>query len=153
MPEAPDRHVFVYGTLRRGGRNDINRLVPAPEYLGMGEVRGVLYHLDWYPGLTLGGEEAVTVVGEVYRITPALEDILDGIEQIVPGADSEYFKREIPIQVQGRPLRCLLYEINPREQNEVVINQIDSVAFDRHRPPMGEPIRNDDVGHPLPSSR
>ena len=26
MPEAPSRHVFVYGTLRRGGRNDINRL-------------------------------------------------------------------------------------------------------------------------------
>ena len=42
MPEAPHRHVFVYGTLRRGGRNDINGLAPAPEYVGMGEVRGVM---------------------------------------------------------------------------------------------------------------
>lgn len=113
MPEAPSRLVFVYGTLRRGGRNDINRLAPAPEYVGMGEVRGVLYHFDWYPGLTLGGEEAVTVVGEVYRVAPALERVLDGIEQIVEGADSEYFKREVPVLVEGVPTDCLLYEINP----------------------------------------
>jgi gamma-glutamylcyclotransferase (GGCT)/AIG2-like uncharacterized protein YtfP len=113
LSDAAPRHVFVYGTLRRGGRNDINRLQPAPDYVGMGEVRGVLYHLDWYPGLTLGGEEAVTVVGEVYRISPQLEAVLDGIEQIVPGADSEYFKREVPVQVEGRALTCLLYEINP----------------------------------------
>ena len=113
MPEALLRHVFVYGTLRRGGRNDINRLQPAPEYAGMGEVRGSLYHIDWYPGLTLGGEEAVTVVGEVYRITPELEAVLDAIEQVVPGADSEYFKREVDILVDGQPVACLLYEINP----------------------------------------
>ncbi|MBK6007472.1 gamma-glutamylcyclotransferase [Ramlibacter ginsenosidimutans] len=112
MPEAFSRHVFVYGTLRRGGRNDINRLRPAPEYVGMGEVQGVLYHFDWYPGLTLGGEEAVTVVGEVYRITPELEAVLDRIEQIVPGADSEYFKREVDVNVEARVISCLLYEIN-----------------------------------------
>jgi gamma-glutamylcyclotransferase (GGCT)/AIG2-like uncharacterized protein YtfP len=79
----------------------------------MGEVRGVLYHLDWYPGLTLGGEEAVTVVGEVYRITPEIESVLDAIERIVPGAHSEYFKREVEIAVDGRPVTCLVYEINP----------------------------------------
>lgn len=130
MPEAPERHVFVYGTLRRGGRNDINRLRPAPEYVGMGEVRGVLYHLDWYPGLTLGGEEAVTVVGEVYRITPALEEVLDAIEQIVPGADSEYFKREVEIQVDGRPVPCLLYEVNPaRVRDKQVIGHGDWIVF------------------------
>ncbi|MEP6825359.1 MAG: gamma-glutamylcyclotransferase family protein, partial [Ramlibacter sp.] len=99
MPEAPSpaspRHVFVYGTLRRGGRNDINRLSPAPRYVGMGEVQGALYHIGWYPGLTLGGQEAVTVVGEVYEIGLALEAVLDGIEEVVPGPDSEYFKREL----------------------------------------------------------
>lgn len=113
MPECHPRHVFVYGTLRRGGRNDINRLAPAPRYVGMGEVKGVLYHIDWYPGLTLGGEEAVTVVGEVYRIDAALEQVLDAIEGIVEGGDSEYFKREVVIDVQGQPVPCLLYEVNP----------------------------------------
>jgi len=130
MPEAPPRHVFVYGTLRRGGRNDINRLSPRPEYLGMGEVRGVLYHIDWYPGLTLGGEEAVTVVGEVYRIAPELEGVLDAIEQIVPGADSEYFKREVEISVNGRLVPCLLYEINPaRVRGREVIGHGDWIVF------------------------
>lgn len=114
MPEAQGRLVFVYGTLRRGGRNDINRLGPPPTLVGMGEVRGVLYRFDWYPGLALGGGEAVTVVGEVYAITPALEAVLDGIEQIEPGDDSEYFKREVAVEVDGRPLQCLVYEINPK---------------------------------------
>jgi gamma-glutamylcyclotransferase (GGCT)/AIG2-like uncharacterized protein YtfP len=130
MHEAPSRHVFVYGTLRRGGRNDINRLLPAPQYVGMGEVRGVLYHIDWYPGLTLGGEEAVTVVGEVYRITPELEIVLDRIEQIVPGGDSEYFKREIEVEVAGRAIRCLVYEINPaRVRDKQVIGHGDWIVF------------------------
>ena len=130
MPQASERHVFVYGTLRRGGRNDINRLHPAPEYVGMGEVRGVLYHIDWYPGLTLGGEEAVTVVGEVYRITPQLEAVLDAIEQIVPGADSEYFKREVAIAVQGATIDCLVYEINPAHaRGRQVIGHGDWIVF------------------------
>lgn len=130
MPEAPERLVFVYGTLRRGGRNDINRLQPAPHYVGMGEVRGILYRIDWYPGLTLGGEEAVTVVGEVYRITPELEVVLDAIEQIVPGADSEYFKREVDVFVDGKPLHCLLYEINPaRVRGRQAIGHGDWIVF------------------------
>ncbi|MES2940247.1 MAG: gamma-glutamylcyclotransferase family protein [Pseudomonadota bacterium] len=125
------RRVFVYGTLRRGGANDINLLQPAPHYLGMGEVQGVLYHFDWYPGLALGGEEAVTVVGEVYEIAPALESVLDGIEQIVPGdAASEYIKREIDVDAQGAQLRCLVYEINPeRVRGRQPIGHGDWILF------------------------
>jgi gamma-glutamylcyclotransferase (GGCT)/AIG2-like uncharacterized protein YtfP len=134
MPEAhlPEerRYVFVYGTLRRGGRNDINRLAPTPRYVGMGEVKGVLYHIDWYPGLTLGGEEAVTVVGEVYEIGPALEARLDEIEGIVEGADSEYFKREVAIEVMGQAHSCLLYEVNPvRVRGKARIGHGDWILF------------------------
>jgi gamma-glutamylcyclotransferase (GGCT)/AIG2-like uncharacterized protein YtfP len=130
MPEAPSRHVFVYGTLRRGGSNDINRLVPAPEYVGMGEVRGILYQIDWYPGLTLGGEQAVTVFGEVYRITPELEAVLDAIEQVAPDADSEYFKREVEIATEGDRVTCLVYEINPaRVRGKQVIGNGDWILF------------------------
>ena len=112
MPEAI-RCVFVYGTLRKGGRNDINRLAPTPKYLGMGEVKGSLYHLDWYPGLALGGEQAVTVVGEVYEVTQQLEAVLDEIEGLVDGDHSEYFKRDLHVEVAGRAVPCFLYEINP----------------------------------------
>jgi gamma-glutamylcyclotransferase (GGCT)/AIG2-like uncharacterized protein YtfP len=130
MPEGVVRHVFVYGTLRRGGRNDINRLQPAPRYVGMGEVQGSLYHIDWYPGLTLGGEEAVTVVGEVYEVAPRLEALLDEIEQIVPGEESEYFKRDLVIEVAGQPVSCFLYEINPeRVRGKHLIGHGDWILF------------------------
>ena len=39
---AKERHVFVYGTLRRGQANDITRLRPVPRWVGEGRVRGTL---------------------------------------------------------------------------------------------------------------
>jgi gamma-glutamylcyclotransferase (GGCT)/AIG2-like uncharacterized protein YtfP len=90
----------------------------------------VLYHLDRYPGLTLGGEEAVIVVGEVYRIEPALEAVLDRIERIVPGDASEYFKRELAVEVTGRTVTCLVYEINPdRVRGKQAIGHGDWILF------------------------
>lgn len=77
-PVAAPRHVFVYGTLRRGGSNDITRLSPAPRWLGFAQVAGMLFHLGAYPGMTLGGDRPVH--GEVYAIEPALETVLDAIE-------------------------------------------------------------------------
>lgn len=113
MPQAAHRYVFVYGTLRSGGDYDINLLLPAPRFVGMARVTGTLYLIDWYPGLVLGGEDGGQVTGEVYEITPQLEFVLDEFEQIVPGSASEYFKREVLLEVDGRNLECLVYEINP----------------------------------------
>jgi len=106
-----ERHVFVYGTLRRGQTNDINRLLPAPRYVGQAVVSGVLCHLGAYPGVLLGPGGAVT--GEVYAIAPALERVLDEIEGILPRRSNEYFRRELRVTVGGRQLDCLVYEINP----------------------------------------
>ena len=103
MPEdAPitpaTRCVFVYGTLRRGGSNDITRLAPSPRFLGTAQVAGVLYHLGAYPGLVLGGPQWVQ--GEVYGIAPALEQMLDEIEEVGgPTPTDEYFKREILVHI------------------------------------------------------
>jgi len=105
------RCVFVYGTLRQGGANDITRLRPAPRFVGMARTAGTLYHLGAYPGLVLGG--AAVTVGEVYAIEPALEQRLDGIEEIAGAPDDEYFKREVTLEVDGRTVDCLVYEINP----------------------------------------
>lgn len=121
MPEAPDLfdtainpplRVFVYGTLRRGDDNDITRLEPAPVFLGNAVIAGTMHHLGAYPGVVLGG--TARVVGEVYAITPALERKLDEIEALYPQQTDEYFKRQIPVDVNGRELNCIVYEINPR---------------------------------------
>src|SRR3989344_2105319 len=112
-PASPARHVFVYGTLRRGGSNDITRLRPAPRFMGAAQVPGVLYHLGAYPGMALGGPLGV-VHGEVYAIEPALEAVLDEIEDLGATPSDEYVKREIVVDVGGQGVPCLVYEINPR---------------------------------------
>ncbi len=114
MTASATRHVFVYGTLRRGDVRDITRLQPAPQFIGMGSVAGVLYDLGPYPGLLLGGEGRV--LGEVYGISAELEQGLDEIEEVWPQQTGEYSKREVTVQMDGGPAIagpvCLVYEIN-----------------------------------------
>lgn len=119
MP-ADTRHVFVYGTLRRGDVRDITRLQPAPRFVGMASVAGVLYDLGPYPGVVLGGQGRVR--GEVYVISAELERQLDVIEEVWPQRTGEYSKREVsvlmdeaslPMGGAAAQLQCLVYEINP----------------------------------------
>lgn len=114
------RHVFVYGTLRRGDDNDITRLSPSPRYIGPGLIHGVMYHLGAYPGVVLAqpsdagaAQAGGIVVGEVYAIEPELERILDEIEELYPQEKDEYAKRLIPVIVGRERLSCIVYEINP----------------------------------------
>ena len=114
------RHVFVYGTLRRGDDNDITRLHPPPRYVGPGGVQGTMYHLGAYPGVVLAQPGGVlsaggprTVVGEVYAIEPELERALDEIEELYPQQKDEYVKRQIPVFVGHECFQCIVYEINP----------------------------------------
>lgn len=115
MPETsanPVRHVFVYGTLRRGDDNDITRLRPPPTFVGTAVIAGTMFDLGAYPGVRLG--DSGRVLGEVYAISPELEAVLDEIEAVYPQQRDEYFRRVIPVAVQGRTLPCIVYEINPQ---------------------------------------
>ncbi|MGE8202738.1 MAG: gamma-glutamylcyclotransferase family protein, partial [Variovorax sp.] len=80
-------HVFVYGTLRRGGRNDIARYRPAPVWIGEAGIAGTLYDLGAYPGVVLGGTRRVR--GEVYVIEPAVEAALDVLEEVAADGSGE----------------------------------------------------------------
>lgn len=111
QPEEATRHVFVYGTLRRGERNDIARYLPRPLFVGPASVGGCLYDLGAYPGIVLG--KGGQVAGEVYRITTAVEAALDILEEVEADGSGEYRKREVPVVVAGQSLNCLVYEIHP----------------------------------------
>ncbi|MEJ8853744.1 gamma-glutamylcyclotransferase family protein [Variovorax robiniae] len=113
MPQPPlaDRHVFVYGTLRAGGSNDIARYHPRPQRVGDGVIAGTLYDLGPYPGAVLGGEGRI--VGEVYRVTQDVEVELDLLEGVMADGSGEYLKRELDVMVGAARLRCLVYEIHP----------------------------------------
>lgn len=144
-PHHVMRHVFVYGTLRRGDDNDINRFTPAPVLLGPATVYGRMFHLGAYPGVVLAagatgevpGAAPSRVVGEVYAIHGSLEQQLDALEEVYPqekGSQSgEYFKREIDVNVWGQQVRCIVYEINPdRIAGRRQISSGDWV-LDRHK--------------------
>jgi gamma-glutamylcyclotransferase (GGCT)/AIG2-like uncharacterized protein YtfP len=130
MQPLPARHVFVYGTLRKGEERDINRLQPAPQWVGRARVAGAMHHLGSYPGLVLGAPG--TVHGEVYAVSPELERVLDEIEEVWPQQTGEYAKREVAVQMEqgdaARELLCVLYEIAPeRTQGKPVIDSGDWV--------------------------
>lgn len=128
MTVWPAIHVFVYGTLRRGEQRDINRLEPAPLWLGRAALAGVLYDLGDYPGLrldTASAEATATalqrVEGEVYAISPELERVLDEIEGVSAQPGAEYIRRHVTVQLESYAqeqgdaaatrLSCLVYEV------------------------------------------
>ncbi len=120
-------HVFVYGTLRSGGRNDIARYRPSPVRLGETSIDGTLYDLGAYPGIVLGG--AGRVAGEVYAIDPAVEAALDVLEEVADDDSGEYIKRRVRVEVSGQWVDCLVYEIHPsRIADRRVIQSGDWIA-------------------------
>lgn len=143
MPSSATRHVFVYGTLRRGEQRDINLLTPAPRWVGPASVEGVLYDLGDYPGLVLGRDayrSQQQVRGEVYEITDALERLLDVIEEVAPHPNGEYAKRQVQVRldpsrlaaasVSTRAVTCLVYETEPhRVAACAVISSGDWVSY------------------------
>ncbi|MGJ7535631.1 MULTISPECIES: gamma-glutamylcyclotransferase family protein [unclassified Variovorax] len=120
-------HVFVYGTLRRGGRNDIARYRPTPVLVGEASIAGTLYDLGAYPGVVLGGVGRVR--GEVYVVEPAVETALDVLEEVADDDSGEYIKRQVRVEVGGQWFDCLVYEIHPmRIAGRRVIESGDWIA-------------------------
>lgn len=72
--------VFVYGTLKRGGRN--HRLLAGAEFVGPArtEPRYRLIDCGPYPALIEYAAEPLEVIGELYRIAPSLLPTLDELE-------------------------------------------------------------------------
>src|SRR6476619_2695612 len=96
----------VYGTLRRGERND--SLLRDAAYLGVGRIVGRMREMPRtaereypYPSLTLDGDDgAGDVVVELYDLSdPLLLAAADALEAFDPGdiAGSEYVRRAVDV--------------------------------------------------------
>ncbi|PTB19912.1 gamma-glutamylcyclotransferase [Trinickia symbiotica] len=110
------RYVFVYGTLRAGEINDIERAaarhgIEAPRLVGTAAIRGRLYDFGAYPGLVLDAA-AGPVRGDVYEIDDALVPVLDEIEEVYPGVDGLFKSREVTVAADGRNVTCLYYRVD-----------------------------------------
>lgn len=108
--------VFVYGTLRRGGSNDIVRRHPEARFVAQAAIPATLYDLGAYPGAVLDGMPGVaarSVEGEIYRIDPQIEVALDLLEEVAEDGSGEYLKRRIDVEAASGVFECLVYEIHP----------------------------------------
>ena len=109
MP-APPIVVAVYGTLRRGERND--PFLAGARHLGHGRIRGRIHEIPRsvlrpyaYPALVLdaadgGGASETGVVVELYELPdPAALASLDELEAYDPADDagSEYVRRHVAV--------------------------------------------------------
>ncbi|QSN60266.1 gamma-glutamylcyclotransferase [Caballeronia sp. M1242] len=114
------QYVFVYGTLRAGEINDINRAaersgIAAPQWIGTAHVRGRLYDFGAYPGLVLDEEGGTPVKGDVYRIEDALVAVLDEIEEVYPGVEGLFRAHRLHVDVEldgeATHVDCLIYPV------------------------------------------
>lgn len=110
--------LFVYGTLRRGGSNDIARIAPTARFAGMARIRGRLYDLGRYPALLLDATDtgAGWVTGELYTIPDIEWPALDALEEPVTPQrpDGEYFKIITTVEADdGAPREVWTYAANP----------------------------------------
>ena len=95
--------VFVYGTLRRGGRRAMPDVFPGAKFVGGAGVRGRLYDLGEYPGLLLGGSDS-QVAGEVYEVDDETLDEMDAIE-----AADGYRRRRVDVSLDTGGSACWVY--------------------------------------------
>ena len=70
--------LFIYGTLLPGLR--LAHEMEGAVLMGAAKVRGHLYDIGYYPGLTKGDG---LVEGEIYRVTPEHLQRLDRVEEVV----------------------------------------------------------------------
>ena len=128
--------LFAYGTLRRGGSNDIAHLVPDAALVAAAGMRGRLYDLGEYPTLQ-DDQSAPWVAGELYRIPGDGWAILDCLEDIVTRArpGGHYFRVSRQARCgDGRVLDCQVYIPNPAVQRlEHRIECADWMAWVRQR--------------------
>lgn len=76
--------LFVYGSLRRNAEEARHPLLADAVFLGPATVRGLLYSVDWYPGLVLDGEGVVH--GELFELPLARADaMLHGLDDYEGG--------------------------------------------------------------------
>lgn len=101
MPAVEAGQLFVYGTLRRGGSNDIARIAPTARFVSFARLRGRLYDVNGrWPSLVLD-DAAQSVRGEIYAVPPHAWPALDALEDPVTPArpGGAYFKVTARVEI------------------------------------------------------
>ena len=110
------KNLFVYGTLRRGSKNEFAQLLQSSaKWIGQAQARGRLYLVHHYPGFVASATGEDWVRGDVYQISdPDLTyPELDGYEGcgVNDSTPYEYRRIVIPIRLNsGKSIEAAVYE-------------------------------------------
>ncbi len=96
-------YLFVYGTLRNGGENEITKLYPTAAFVGNASVNGRLFDMDGYPAIVLD-DDGNPIIGEVYEIDDVTLAELDAFE-----LDADYRRTPIVLEINGTSRPCWIY--------------------------------------------
>lgn len=104
------RHLFVYGTLRRGSARPMAlQLHRAATWLGPATANGALYDFGCFPGALFGEHLKGGVRGDLFIIpnNSRLLAALDAYEGIAGAAEGGLYRRvEIPVSPQNGGRLC-----------------------------------------------
>jgi gamma-glutamylcyclotransferase (GGCT)/AIG2-like uncharacterized protein YtfP len=100
------RHLFVYGTLRRGAPMH-GLLSEGLRFVSPARVRGRLYDMGAYPAFVDAADDASRVLGELFEFTEDPERLLEVLDRY----EGESFERIVCAVAanDGRELRAFLY--------------------------------------------
>lgn len=110
---APAAHVFVYGTLKRGGSN--HAWLAGQVFLGPAHTAPgfTLYSLGEYPGLVADPSDAAGVSGELWAVDAACLAGLDELEGVSEGLYARDPAPLLPPHGQLTPSPCLYRYLGP----------------------------------------
>jgi gamma-glutamylcyclotransferase (GGCT)/AIG2-like uncharacterized protein YtfP len=117
--------IFIYGTLRRGGRahDRMQRAV----FQGNATIQGRLVHVDQYPGLILCDDQRVK--GELYLVSDTLLNELDRYEGCFE-SPPHYLRQETEVLLEnGEEVSAQAYVFKLLEPDQEEITCGDWIAW------------------------
>lgn len=108
--------------------------LPAPQWVGGASVSGRLHDFGDYPGWVPDVQASAPVVGDVYRIAPALVAVLDEIEEVYPGEAGLFTRATRPVTCAGAIYECIVYPVDAAATaGRALIDSGDWVTYRRAR--------------------
>jgi gamma-glutamylcyclotransferase (GGCT)/AIG2-like uncharacterized protein YtfP len=96
------RFIFVYGTLLQPANPYARYLTEHCSYISSGKVKGVLYDIGEYPGLTLNDKANCFSYGSIYKMDDPVTilQVIDEYEGVGPGEDQPNLYRRVSMAVE-----------------------------------------------------
>ena len=113
------RTLFVYGTLRRDPAHELYHLLARHgHFIGDAKVRGQLFDLGAYPGMTVDDNNNDYVSGELYEITSSWSQIIARLDEYegctAEDPEPHEYRREVvkALRPSGEVITAWAYILN-----------------------------------------